>query len=191
MEYSARNPGFPAIFADPQRYPPSGKIELFFQTIAGFTRVSRPPVVDEQEAAPAARRRAGRRICSPRQPCTRLHSQYDHGSVSRATKIRREPLWMHPQDAQARGISEGSVVKVYSARGAISPGAPQRADFARVVDGAWYDPLIRLKRSLDKHGNPNVDRRSRQLAAAAPKAAGGVAPWRTPPPVTAFDPPIG
>lgn len=86
--------------------------------------MSRHPWWDEQEAA-RQRQEAARwplHLLSS-QPRARLHSQYDHGSVSRATKIQgREPLWMHPSDAQARDIREGSVVKVYNDRGAILAG---------------------------------------------------------------------
>ncbi|MCS5880488.1 hypothetical protein LNP17_08550 [Klebsiella variicola subsp. variicola] len=132
LEYSA--PERPQIFladfrADPQRYPlstPSGKIELFSATVAGFGYRECPghPWWDEEEAA-RQRQEAARwplHLLSS-QPRARLHSQYDHGSVSRATKIQgREPLWMHPSDAQARDIREGSVVKVYNDRGAILAG---------------------------------------------------------------------
>ncbi|WP_049104850.1 molybdopterin dinucleotide binding domain-containing protein, partial [Klebsiella michiganensis] len=131
----------------------------------------------------------------------RLHSQYDHGSVSRATKIQgREPLWMHPQDAQARGISEGSVVKVFNARGAILAGVHLSEQIlpgvVQMSTGAWYDPLDpNEKGSLDKHGNPNVlteDRGSSRLGqgCSAQSCWVEIAPWRDAlPPVTAFDPP--
>jgi biotin/methionine sulfoxide reductase len=57
------------------------------------------------------------------QPRTRLHSQYDHGSVSRETKIAgREPLWIHPHDAAERDIHDGDVVKVFNTRGALLAG---------------------------------------------------------------------
>jgi biotin/methionine sulfoxide reductase len=121
----------------------------FSETIAGFGYRECPghPWWDEQEAA-WQRQEAARwplHLLSS-QPRTRLHSQYDHGSVSRATKIQgREPLWMHPQDAQARDISEGSVVKVYNARGAILAGVHLSEQIlpgvVQMSTGAWYDPL--------------------------------------------------
>ncbi|WP_042926756.1 molybdopterin dinucleotide binding domain-containing protein, partial [Klebsiella sp. OBRC7] len=131
----------------------------------------------------------------------RLHSQYDHGSVSRATKIQgREPLWMHPQDAQARDISEGSVVKVYNARGAILAGVHLSEQIlpgvVQMSTGAWYDPLDPAEKgSLDKHGNPNVlteDRGSSRLGqgCSAQSCWVEIELWREAlPPVTAFDPP--
>ncbi|MDU3717101.1 MAG: molybdopterin-dependent oxidoreductase [Klebsiella michiganensis] len=211
LEYSA--PEKPQVFladfrADPQRYPlstPSGKIELFSETIAGFGYRECPghPWWDEQEAA-WQRQEAARwplHLLSS-QPRTRLHSQYDHGSVSRATKIQgREPLWMHPQDAQARDISEGSVVKVYNARGAILAGVHLSEQIlpgvVQMSTGAWYDPLDPAEKgSLDKHGNPNVlteDRGSSRLGqgCSAQSCWVEIAPWRDAlPPVTAFDPPM-
>lgn len=210
LEYSA--PERPQIFladfrADPQRYPlstPSGKIELFSATVAGFGYRECPghPWWDEQEAA-RQRQEAARwplHLLSS-QPRARLHSQYDHGSVSRATKVQgREPLWMHPSDAQARDIREGSVVKVYNDRGAILAGVHLSEQIlpgvVQMSTGAWYDPLDpKEERSLDKHGNPNVlteDRGSSRLGqgCSAQSCWVEIAPWREElPPITAFDPP--
>ncbi|VTO20711.1 biotin sulfoxide reductase [Klebsiella variicola] len=210
LEYSA--PERPQIFladfrADPQRYPlstPSGKIELFSATVAGFGYRECPghPWWDEQEAA-RQRQEAARwplHLLSS-QPRARLHSQYDHGSVSRATKIQgREPLWMHPSDAQARDIREGSVVKVYNDRGAILAGVHLSEQIlpgvVQMSTGAWYDPLDpNEKGTLDKHGNPNVlteDRGSSRLGqgCSAQSCWVEIAPWREElPPITAFDPP--
>ncbi|GHK53306.1 hypothetical protein KPZU09_30420 [Klebsiella pneumoniae] len=78
---------------------------------------------------------------------------------------------MHPSDAQARDIREGSVVKVYNDRGAILAGVHLSEQIlpgvVQMSTGAWYDPLDpKEERSLDKHGNPNVlteDRGSSRL----------------------------
>lgn len=210
LEYSA--PEQPQVFladfrADPLGSPlstPSGKIELFSQTVADFGYRECPghPWWDEEEAS-WQREEASRwplHLLSS-QPRTRLHSQYDHGSVSRATKIQgREPLWMHPQDAQARGVTEGSVVKVHNARGAILAGVHLsdgiRQGVVQMATGAWYDPLDPSEKgSLDKHGNPNVlteDRGSSRLGqgCSAQSCWVEIVPWREAlPAITAFDPP--
>ena len=210
LEYSA--PEKPQVFladfrADPQRYPlstPSGKIELFSETVAAFGYRECPghPWWDEEEAAwrqEEAARWPLHLLSS--QPRTRLHSQYDHGSVSLASKIAgREPLWMHPRDAQSRGIGEGSVVKVYNARGAILAGVHLSEDIlpgvVQMATGAWYDPLdTSEEKTLDKHGNPNVlteDRGSSRLGqgCSAQSCWVEITPWREAlPPITAFDPP--
>lgn len=95
---------------------------------------------------------------------------------------------MHPQDAQARDISEGSVVKVYNARGAILAGVHLSEQIlpgvVQMSTGAWYDPLDPAEKgSLDKHGNPNVlteDRGSSRLGRAVAQQSCWVEiePWR-------------
>ncbi len=73
----------------------------------------------------------------------------------------REPAWLHPDDAEARGIHSGDLVRVFNARGACLAGAVVTDDIARGVvkisTGAWWDPVeFGVPGSLDKHGNPNV-----------------------------------
>ena len=135
------------------------------------------------------------------QPQHKLHAQLDHGRVSRAGKIGgREPLVIHPDDAAARGIGEGDVVRVFNDRGAtlcaaaLSDGV--RRGVVRVATGAWYDPEEPGREgALDKHGNPNVltpDRGTSRLAQGpiAHSALVEVARFEgEPPPVTAFTPP--
>jgi biotin/methionine sulfoxide reductase len=96
------------------------------------------------------------------QPTTRLHSQMDQGPVSRADKIRgREAMLIAPADAEARGIADGDVVRVFNDRGQVLAGARVsdgiRPGVIHLPTGAWYDPVEPGSgRSLDKHGNPNV-----------------------------------
>src|SRR6185369_14912412 len=96
------------------------------------------------------------------QPATRLHSQYDNGSYSQDSKVRgREPIRLHPEDARARGISDGDVVRVFNDRGACLAGAVLDPNLRRSVvqlsTGAWWDPVSPGDPSaLDRHGNPNV-----------------------------------
>ena len=96
------------------------------------------------------------------QPATRLHSQYDHGSVSLAAKIQgREAITLNPRDAAVRGIKAGDVVRVYNNRGACLAGAKiddgVRPGVVVLPTGAWFDPLDPSQDdSLEKHGNPNV-----------------------------------
>jgi biotin/methionine sulfoxide reductase len=135
------------------------------------------------------------------QPRTRLHSQFDPGSVSRASKIQgREPMTMNPADAAARGLSEGDVVRVFNNRGAclagiilsdtVMPGVVQ------LSTGAWYDPLEPgVVGSLCKHGNPNVltrDKGTSRLGQgpSAHSTLVEVEKFEGPlPPITAFAPP--
>ncbi|MPZ51223.1 MAG: molybdopterin-dependent oxidoreductase [Acidimicrobiia bacterium] len=153
---------------DPAAHPirtPSGRLEIYSETIAGFGYDDCPPHPTWMEPAewlgsPLAER-FPLHLCSG-QPVTRLHSQYDNGGYSRSRKIRgREPITISLADAETRGISDGDVVRVFNDRGvclagavvtdAISPGV------VSLSTGAWYDPLDpATPGSLDVHGNPNV-----------------------------------
>ncbi|MCU4181841.1 molybdopterin guanine dinucleotide-containing S/N-oxide reductase [Bosea sp. BH3] len=168
-----------AFRADPVANPlptPSGRIELFSETIARFGYDDCPghPVWREPHEwlGSTLTARFPLHVISS-QPATKLHSQYDHGSHSRASKIKeREPVRMHPEDAGKRGLSAGDIVRVFNDRGsclagvvlsdALLPGVVQ------LSTGAWYDPLDPARsNSLDKHGNPNVltdDRGTSRLA---------------------------
>ena len=96
------------------------------------------------------------------QPATRLHSQLDFGATSLASKIKgREPVRIHPQDAAARGIGDGDVVRLYNDRGACLAGAvlseALRPGVVQLSTGAWYDPEDpTADKPLCVHGNPNV-----------------------------------
>ncbi|WP_235172293.1 molybdopterin guanine dinucleotide-containing S/N-oxide reductase [Rhodococcus erythropolis] len=153
---------------DPEKYPlstPSGKIEIFSETIesfgyadcAGHPRWYEP---DEWLGGPRASQYPLHLIAN--QPKTRLHSQLDHGAVSQASKVKgREPIRMHPDAAAARGVSAGDVVRVFNDRGACLAGvivdSDLRSDVVQLSTGAWYDPLDPADPdSLCVHGNPNV-----------------------------------
>lgn len=210
LEFAA--PRQPQIFlsdfrASPEQFPlstPSGKIELFSEVIAGFGYRECPgyPFWDEEEAHFQTQQAEiwPLHLLSS-QPRTRLHSQYDHGTISRKTKIKgREPLWMNPIDAQQRGIQEGDVVRVFNQRGAILAGVHISSQIipgvVQISTGAWYDPLDpTTPGSLDKHGNPNVlteDQGSSRLGqgCSAQSCRVEIEPWHEAlPPITAFDPP--
>lgn len=157
---------------------PSGRIEIFSETIAGFGYDDCPghPVwmePDEWLGGAAATRYPLHLVSN--QPMTRLHSQLDNGAVSREAKVAgREPAAFHPEDAAARGIRSGDVVRLFNGRGAclagavISPGVSRGT--VQLATGAWYDPAEPgTDGALDLHGNPNVltlDRPTSRLAQA-------------------------
>jgi biotin/methionine sulfoxide reductase len=192
---------------DPERKrlpTPSGKIEIFSSTIASFGYDDCPghPVWLEpaEWLGSTLAQRYPLHLIS-HQPATRLHSQYDHGSVSRASKIReREALTLHPQDAAERGIKAGDVVRVYNDRGACLAGVriddAVRRGVVVLPTGAWYDPLVPGEPgTLEKHGNPNVltlDKGTSRLTqgCSAHTCLVEVELFEgEPPAVTAFDPP--
>ena len=91
-------------------------------------------------------------------PKYRLHSQLNNTWLRNLAEINgREPIWIHPNDAAARGIKNGDIVRVFNDRGEILCGAivtkNVKASVVRIEEGAWWDPD---KKELCVHGNANV-----------------------------------
>ncbi len=155
-----------AFRADPAGKPlktPSGKIELYSETIAnfGYDDVPGHPAWREPLewlGAPLAAR-FSLHLVSP-QPADKLHGQLDGSSGAQRAKIGgRAELLMHPDDARARDLRDGEIVRVFNDRGATLAGLRITADVTagvvRLPTGAWFDPLPGDGR-LDVHGNPNA-----------------------------------
>ncbi|MGI9350579.1 MAG: molybdopterin guanine dinucleotide-containing S/N-oxide reductase [Rhizobiaceae bacterium] len=151
-----------AFVADPVSNPlatPSGKIEIYSDTVAGFAYEDCPghPVWFEPYEWLGNADKDHLHLIS-NQPGTKLHSQMDHGSVSRAAKIRdREPVLLNPADARERNVSEGDVVRLFNDRGACLGAAvisdEIRKGVIQMTTGAWWDPD---GTGLCRHGNPNA-----------------------------------
>jgi biotin/methionine sulfoxide reductase len=143
---------------------PSGRIELFSETIDGFGYDDCPghPVwLPPAEYLGAERAARFPLHLLTAQPASRLHSQFDHVGVSAESKIAgREPLTLHADDAEARGIAEGDVVRVFNDRGACLAGVRLSRDMLRGVavlaTGAWLDQSGGQADGMCVHGNPNV-----------------------------------
>ena len=200
----AREQVFLADFrSDPKSNPlgtPSGRIELFSNTIAGYRYDDCPghPVWLEpfERLGGAGSDRWPLHLVS-NQPATRLHSQYDHATPSQNTKVAgREPVRLHPDTAAARGIAEGDVVRIFNDRGACLAGAV--LDYALMPEviqlstGAWYDPD---DTGMCRSGNPNIltrDKGTSKLAQGPSAHTCLVEVERfkgKPPRVEAYDPP--
>ena len=53
-------------------------------------------------------------------PYYRLHSQLAHTSLRQKYAVNdHEPVMIHPEDAAARGIKDGDIVRVHSKRGQV------------------------------------------------------------------------
>lgn len=68
---------------------------------------------------------------------------------------------MHPQDAKARGLSDGDVVRVFNDRGQILAGLKITEDIRpgviRINEGGWFDPVDpREIGSLCRYGDVNA-----------------------------------
>jgi biotin/methionine sulfoxide reductase len=194
--------------ADPARHPlrtPSGKIEIVSERIAGFGYSDcpgHPAWLEPQEWLGGELAAQYPLHMISNQPRTRLHGQLDNGTVSAESKIAgREPIWIHPQDASARGIATGDVVRVFNARGAVLAGAlvtdTVRPGVVQLSTGAWYDPeKPGVIGSLDRHGNANVltaDRGTSRLGQgpSAQSALVEIAKWEgVAPDAAPFEPPF-
>lgn len=189
--------------ADPAGHPlptPSGRIEIFSETLAGFGHAGHPVWIEPSEWL-------GSKISAKfplhlisHQPERRLHSQLDHGSHSRAGKLQgREPCRMNPQDAAARNIAEGDLVRLFNDRGACISAVRLDADLlpgvVMIATGAWYDPDWDNDPECCRHGNPNKLTRDLPTSTLAqgPSAQTCLIEAKRletePPIVTAFDPP--
>ena len=196
-----------AFRRDPEAAPlptPSGRIEIASATIAGFGYEDCPGQPTwmpsgEGPASPRAQRFPLQLIAN--QPATRLHSQLDFGATSLASKIGgREPVRIHPQDAAARHIGDGDIVRLYNDRGACLAGAilsdALRPGVVQMATGAWYDPEDPAAAApFCVHGNPNVLTRDAGTSRLAQGCTGQlvlveIERYGGPlPPVKAFDPP--
>ncbi|MEU6644024.1 molybdopterin-dependent oxidoreductase [Saccharomonospora sp. NPDC046836] len=146
-----RDTAFSAFRTDPAAHPlqtPSGRIELFSRTLAGFGLHDIAGHAKWREptqwwGSPLAREFDLQLLCN--QPSHRLHSQLDMGAASQSTKVAgREPISLNPADAAARGLRDGDVALVRSAQGSLLAGVvisdALLPGVAQMHTGAWYDP---------------------------------------------------
>jgi biotin/methionine sulfoxide reductase len=192
-----------AFRRDPVAAPlptPSGKIEIASAKIAGFGYVDCPGHPTSLPPAEPPDPRFPLQLVA-NQPATRLHSQLDFGATSLKSKIKdREPVRIHPQDAAARGIGDGDIVRLYNDRGACLAGAvlseALRPGVVQLSTGAWYDPEDpSSEKPMCVHGNPNVVTRDTGTSKLAQGCTGQLTVIEIErfdgalPPVQAFDPP--
>ncbi len=179
---------------------PSGRIEISSAIVAGFNDPELPGYPSWQDPEEWAGAELAHRfpihLLTP-QPMRKLHSQMDASTLSRQGKVGdREVIRIHPRDATARGIGDGTVVRVFNDRGACLASAALDDDLlpgvALLPTGATYDPAAD---GTDLHGNPNVltrDIGTSRLGQGCAAQSCLVEIERyvgTPPPVSAFEPP--
>jgi biotin/methionine sulfoxide reductase len=192
-----------AFRRDPVAAPlptPSGKIEIASARIAEFGYTDCPGHPTWLPPAEGPNPRFPLQLIA-NQPATRLHSQLDFGATSLKSKIKdREPVRIHPQDATARGIGGGDIVRLYNDRGACLAGAvvseALRPGVVQLSTGAWYDPEDPTATNpVCVHGNPNVLTRDAGTSKLAQGCTGQLTVIEIErfdgplPPVKAFDPP--
>ncbi len=159
--------GLRPFYEDPEKNPlptPSGKLEFYSERIARHypDDTERPPIPKwvEKSEMHDERRGSWRAKAYPLLLMSnhgrwRVHAQADDISWSREVctcKVKGydgymyEPVWIHPSDAEARGIRMGDIVKVHNERGIVLCGARvwERVmpGVAYVDHGARHDPII-------------------------------------------------
>jgi biotin/methionine sulfoxide reductase len=189
---------------DPDENPlptPSGKVEIFSETIASYGEADCPGHATWLAPSHVPSAEAPLFVVA-NQPATRLHSQLDFGGHSSGAKRRgREVASLHPADAAARGIAEGDIIRIFNERGACLAAARVTEDVRpgviQLPTGAWYDPADPEEdKPLCVHGNPNVLTRDVGTSGLAQGCTGQLTTAEVElftgnlPPVRAFDPPV-
>ena len=189
---------------DPDAYPvptPSGRIEVFSETIASYGEADCPghPTWLPRSEMPDA---GAPYFLVANQPATRLHSQFDFGGHSEDAKRRgREVASMHPDDAARHGISDGDIIRLFNQRGACLAAVKVTTDIVpgviQLPTGAWYDPVDPNEDNpLCVHGNPNVLTRDVGTSSFAQGCTGQITVVNVErfdgnlPPIQTFDPPV-
>jgi anaerobic selenocysteine-containing dehydrogenase len=94
---------------------PSGKVELFSQRAADMGLSPLPEYEAPESGTYPLQFVQGRTL-------THFHSFYDHGqALPGLAKADPEPvLWLHPTDAEPRGVEDGTAVRLHNARGSMA-----------------------------------------------------------------------
>ena len=139
---------------------PSGKIEIFSETISNFNLhdcLGHPSWFEPYEWLGKINEYPLHLISN--QPANRMHGQLDNAYSSKKNKIKgREPVIINFLDANKRNIKNNDIVLIYNQRGKVLAGARLSDQVMQGVlvlsVGAWFDPDYNLK--IDIHGNPNT-----------------------------------
>jgi anaerobic dimethyl sulfoxide reductase subunit A len=133
---------------DPENNPfdtPSGKIEIYSQRVADINSPKCPPVPKyiptfEDRNDPLFEKYP-LQLLTPH-PRNRVHSEMY--KVEWLREAEPHVLWIHPKDAEARGVSNGDDIQAFNDRGRVALKAfvTQRIKPGVVCmfEGAWYQP---------------------------------------------------
>jgi anaerobic dimethyl sulfoxide reductase subunit A len=146
---------------DPRRHPlptPSGKIEIFSTQLMELDNPEIPPVpkyIQEWESpfGPEARKHPLQVV--GHHYMGRVHST--HANVDWLQEAFPQRVFINPIDAEARGIADGDMVKVFNDRGTLMlPSRVTPRIMPGVVDipqGAWWQPD---ENGVDRGGSVNT-----------------------------------
>jgi anaerobic dimethyl sulfoxide reductase subunit A len=146
---------------DPANNPfptPSGKIEIYSQTLADLDNPEIPPVpkyIPSWEGREDAAAQAGPLQLITSHPRRRVHTIFDN--VPWLQDIEPQALAIHPEDAGARSIADGDSVKVSNQRGemVIQAKVTERImpGVVHIHEGGSFEPD---EKGVDRGGCPNV-----------------------------------
>lgn len=207
MRYNKRNAEF-VRYADFRKDPimsalgtPSGRIEIFSRTIDGFGYEDCPAhptwLEPDEWAGTAAADQL--QLMTPH-PAHRLHSQLNYAQLRESYAVaNREPLSINTEDAEARGIKSGDLVRAFNDQGEALLGAVVTDGIKKgavcIYEGAWPD--LDKPNTICKNGSANLltrDIPTSRLAngCAANSALVKVEKYYGPElALTAFTPPVG
>ncbi|MGA2260172.1 MAG: DMSO/selenate family reductase complex A subunit [Acidobacteriota bacterium] len=144
LEYVA----FEKEIKDPAHHPfktPSGKIEIFSKTLYDLHRPDIPGVpkyIPAWEGPEDPLTRKYPLQCIGPHTKRRTHSTFDE--TSWMEEADPQLMWISPQDAEARGISDGARTRVFNDRGILIIKARVtkriRPGVVAIPQGAWYTP---------------------------------------------------
>jgi len=125
---------------------PTGKIEVYSPTMAAMNDPEEipaiPQYIPEWEGVSDPLREKYPLLMGGHHSVQRSHSTFDNVSVLREAHV--QALWMNTLDADARGIKNGDMVKVFNDRGVVKVPAyvtnRLRPGVTSLPQGAWFTP---------------------------------------------------
>jgi trimethylamine-N-oxide reductase (cytochrome c) len=159
--------GFYNFYKDPEKYPlstPTGKLEFESTGLAKHfpNDLERPAVpkwvakgISHEETLGTERSKKYPMLVCSNHPRWSVHSQHEDITWLREIETCKvkgpdgyqyQPVWIHPTEAEKRGIKQGDVVSIYNERGTVMGGAYLTERIMPGViyidHGAKWDPII-------------------------------------------------
>jgi len=159
--------GFYNFYKDPKKYPlstPTGKLEFESTGLLEHfpSDLERPPVpkwvakgISHEETIGTERSKKYPLLVCSNHPRWGVHSQHDDMTWLREIETCKvkgpdgyqyHPVWLHPSEAEKRGIKQGDVVSIYNERGTVLGGAyitERLMPGVLYIDhGAKWDPIV-------------------------------------------------
>ena len=135
---------------------PSGKIEIFSTSLAanpdpyGLGEISVIPTW----VPPPSDGKYPLSLCTPK---SRARTHSIHGNQKGLSRVDVDTVWLHPDDARARGIRNGQAVRVFNDAGSTIMLAEVTSRIASgsvsIKEGAWFTPD---DVGIDRKGSANV-----------------------------------